>query len=291
VIVLAIVAVGCSMWFAAQNRRHDDPLAVRILQTGMTAVRPDEHEWIAAMVAEYRAIEDPVSARRFARGCLWVALSTSTPSGVTAKLGSAATTAVTASALAVGVYGLIAYPPARSGALWPVFLAMFVVLLALYQLVGLQVAQLVPRWLRLVPLIAGLPGALVGWRLAVTGAVVSAPVILVAMVPPLLATIVVAKRTRDAGRTAVASAGAATTSGLFAFIAYLATEYMTGGGPRTPGDLHLFVLSGAHDYTAWAISDELAGALFLIVVVPLVVALICAVLIRSMTEGRSPART
>src|SRR5215469_16416986 len=26
VIVLAIVAVGWTMWFAAQNRRHDDPL-------------------------------------------------------------------------------------------------------------------------------------------------------------------------------------------------------------------------------------------------------------------------
>jgi len=61
---------------------------------------------------------------------------------------------------------------------------------------------------------------------------------------------------------------AALTAGLLTFASYVATTHATLG-PPTATLLQEFARSGAHDYRSWVIGDDLGGAVFLLLFVPL----------------------
>jgi hypothetical protein len=275
-----------AIWVVFSHRGDKESLSVAMLQRIEGLAPPERREWLAAMLAEISAMDDGRSARRFARGCLRAALCSPPARDRTTSSLAGLVTATVGATIALCVYGLLVYPEIRSDWPWLIYLVVFVGLVAVYGLVGLQLAQLGSSRVRLLGVGVGLSGALVGWWAASSQPVVSSPIALLAVAPPLLATGYVIRRTKQPGQAVVWAGEAAVMAGLSSFIGYVTTVYTTGGGPRTAASLQQFAMSGAHNYTSWAVSDELSGAVFLLAAVPILTVVAAAV---ATQVGRNPS--
>jgi hypothetical protein len=118
-----------------------------------------------------------------------------------------------------------------------------------------------------------------GWWLAASNSALSLGGEAALALCPAAGALIVARRWgRD--EAVVAAAVASVTAGLLVFIGYVATTYATSVTPATPALLREFASSGAHNYRGWAIGDDLAGAVVLLLYAPVI----------AMAFGYLPAR-
>ena len=186
------------------------------------------------------------------------------------------------------VYALLHYPGMRTGWVWAVYLAGFIVLVALYAIAGSLLGRLGSPSARWIGLLGGAPAVLCGWWAADSNSVLSAATVIFVALPGSIAAIYIARGRRRADDAMVATGCASLTGGLLMFIAYVSTTYITNGGPTTPVLLQEFARSGASNYQSWAITDNLAGAVLLLLLVPLLTAALGSVAARIATP-KSPA--
>jgi hypothetical protein len=266
-----IVAAGLIIVLAAiviARRRSSDGLAVDVLQRLLDLSPPARQQWISAMVAEFDVLDDQRSKRRFARGCLRAVLFTAGPSDRTATVTSGLIDLLAACAVSLAFFGLVHYPGLRDGWAWMVYLALFLAIVAAYTFAGVHVGRMGSPTARWAGTLAGTPAALCGWWIAQSnGGAIGFAAMLVIALPCAIAAAVVAKRQRRMDLAVVVAMCAALSAGLFAFVSYVATTYATLA-PPSDALLQEFARSGAHDYRSWVVGDDLGGAVFLLLFVP-----------------------
>jgi hypothetical protein len=163
---------------------------------------------------------------------------------------------------------IIPYPGLRTGWGWIIDLAVFLAIVAGYSLAGVHLGRLGSAAARRAGLLAGAPAALCGWWIAQSnGGAIGYAAMLVIALPCAIAATIVAKRQQRTDQAAVAAMCAALSAGLFAFVSYVATTYATLR-PPTAALLQEFARSGAHDYRSWVVGDDLGGAVFLLLFIP-----------------------
>jgi hypothetical protein len=281
VVLLAAVALG------VVRRSRPAGLSIGALRAVAILSTPDQREWVEAMIAEHDSLADERSRRRFARGCLRAVVFHGGPPDATAVLGASVIGLGAASAVAVAIYGLVDYPGMRAGWVWAVYLAVFVGLVAVYACVGLRLVRLGSRTVRAVGLAAASPTALSAWWAARSDSVLSFSAAILFVVPLAIAAGFIARRQRRVDDAVVAAGCGGVAAGLLTFIVYGLRTYATDGGTVTPSSLQQFARSGAHDYATWAVGENLAGAVFLLLAVPVLAVVLGVVVARAMAPRGS----
>ena len=251
-----------------------DP-ARRLLAFAVHGLPPDRLDWAQAMLGEFEQVQGRGARRRFSLGCAWAAfrirLQSPAPGGAGLRVVIVGCAGLS---LALVGYGLVHYPGLRSEPnTWG---AMIVFLTVLLTYVGLAVvlARGVGRQAiatRRFGLCGGLVTA-VGWLLGISPPAalkswVFVP-LLIALVCPAAAAIVAGRRSRDVRTGNLTALWSGLVAGLTVFIVWATVTYANAGGPYDAGLLKDFRDSGAHDLTAYAISDSLGSGLVLLLLIP-----------------------
>lgn len=268
-VVLGVTAV---LYQAGQARRRSaaSGLSVALLRLLARVAPPDRRGWIDAMLAEHDAIDDPAQRRRFARGCLRSALLA--PAGrdnaaliVDATVGLGVTAAAT-----LAGYGLVHYPGLRDDWTWIVYLTAFVVGLAGYTVAGLSADTLGSPGARRVGVLVGMPAIVLSWAAIEYSAPVSGGTALIVTLLPAVAALCALRTDRNPDSGVVAAVCCALVTGLGSFVGYAVGTYATAGRRPTAALLHEFARSGTRNYRTWMVGDNLGGACFLLIFIPLV---------------------
>jgi len=261
-LLLVVVTVGIV------RGRSGDGLATDVLRTLQDLSSAARQEWITAMLAEYDALDDPRTKRRFARGCLRAVVLRAGPSDRTAVAIRGVIDLVAAGAVGLAIFGLVHYPGLRAGWAWSIEFAGFLAIIAAYLFAAAHLSRLGSPAARRAGTLAGAPAALCGWWIAQSnGGTIGFAAMLLVVLPCAIAAMIVARPQAQAGQAAIAALCGALSAGLFVFVSYVATTYATLG-PPTAQLLDEFTHSGAHDYRSWAVGDDLGGAVFLLLAVP-----------------------
>ena len=192
-----------------------------------------------------------------------------------------------AGALALSLYGLVRYPALRAGpGAWAGLAALAVILLGYVALAlsltrGTGAEALVARG-------AGMAGgALVGaaWLAVIVPGATPKALVAVPLAASLLVPAVVAALVRRATASGRAGTDAALWSGLvgalLAFVVWVSATYASDGRPYDAQLVRDFHRSGAHDLAAYAVGDTLAGAIGLLVIIPVVAVALGSLGVRS----------
>jgi hypothetical protein len=266
--VVVITALVVAVRWAAPHRRSGG-LGMVVLEALREVSGPARRAWIDAMLAESHTIEDPRERRRFTRGCARAVLAAPAAPDSTPLLPRVAVGASVAAAAGLAVFGLVHYPGLRQGSASMVYVAVFVVGLVLYALAGAQTANWGTASSQRAGVVAAVPAVASAWIAASSNSAASFAVAMVCVLLPGLAAVWVVRR-HGAGAGVAAVAVGALTTGLLFFIGYVTTTYATGSGTPTGVVLQEFTHSGLHDFRTWSIGDNLGGACFMLLFVPLV---------------------
>lgn len=269
-IVVVAALLAAAVWTLATHRGSDHGIAALLLR-GLVGVSPAaERSWIVAMLAEHDALDDPRVRRRFARGCIRAMLRPRRDLDATATLGGRLIGVAAVGAFGLAAWALIHYPYLRTGWLWIVMTAVVVVALTGYAVIGVWLSKMGSRSTRWAALVASTPAIVVGWWAGHNSGVVGSTTVLSIAIPICVLGAGVARSERHRDRAGVAVGYAGIAASLFTFVSYVATTYVTGGGRTTAPLQEESAQSGARNYRDWVIGDNLDGAVFLLLVVPLV---------------------
>ncbi len=269
IVVIASLVLAAA---AVVVTRHgaNDGVAALVMRELAGPVPSAERTWISAMLAEHDSIDDARLRRAFARGCLRAMLFSRCEPDRTATLIGGVIGVAALGAAGLAAAGLVRYPGLREGWLWIVVATVFVFAVAGYAVIGLWLSQLGSAATRRIGLMAAVPAVVIGWWAGHSNGVVSSATLILLAIPVALVGAGVARSERHTDEAGVAVGCAAVAAGLFTFVAYASTTFITGGGQATASSLQQFTQSGASSYRAWAIGDHLDGAVFLLLFVPLV---------------------
>jgi hypothetical protein len=263
---------------ARRNAGGDGPAAVLALAV---AGLPESHrDWGRAMCAELEAVCGGGPRWRFSLGCARAAGLIQARVTLTSRdRGGAGLRAVIGAggcaAVALGGYGLIRYPGLRSGADAGIAAVTFVALLVAYAAVTLSLSR--GTGLREVTARRhGIVGGVVigaAWLVVLSPTGVVKEWVLVPLTVALLGPGCVAALAARAGADVTAGSRAALWSGIVAgllvFAVWMAATYARDGRPYDAQLLRDFHRSRAPDLATLAISDALASALTLLILIPL----------------------
>jgi hypothetical protein len=118
---------------------------------------------------------------------------------------------------------------------------------------------------------------------------VFAPLV-IAMLGPAIVAAIARRATRAAKAATAAATWSGLVGGLFVFVIWVTTTYLHGGRPFDPQLIRDFHASGASDLTAYAVTDNLGGALGMLVIIP-TVALAAGSLAARTVTGRDRRRS
>jgi hypothetical protein len=283
IIALLAVAVARVAPAAARGLRalrvsdgRDRPAAVLLL--AIRGLPADRADWGQAMRGELDEAQGPGARWRFSLGCVKaaVALRIRESLGGSHRDGAVARTVVVAAvaaALVLSGYGLVRYP--LPGASWAAVLTLLTVLLG-YVLCALGLSRgMAPR--AVVARRYGLLGGVVigaAWLVVLFPTAplkewVLAPLMIVMLGPASVAALT-GRATRDARAATAAALWCGLVGGLLVFVVWVTATYLHDGRPIDPQLIRDFHASGARDLTAYAISDNLGGALGMLIVIPTV---------------------
>ena len=247
------------------------------------------------MLAELGAIGDTGERRRFSLGCVRVAAAMRVRAAFARRDRGAgglrvAMLGAVAGAFVLAMCGLVRYPGLRSaGGVWGVC-GFLLLLLICYAAGALTLSR------------GTTPQARVARRYGVTGGLVVGVAWLVSIAPshllkawvflPLLVALLVpaavaalAGRASSDGRAATGAAlWSGLVGGLLVFLVWITETYARDGRPYDAQLLRDFHRSGSHDLAAYAVSDNLGGAIGLLVIIP-VVALAAGSLVGRLAAG------
>jgi len=284
--VVVITAVVVALRWAAPHRRSGG-LGMVVLEALRQVSGPARRAWIDAMVAESDTIDDPRERRRFTRGCARAALAAPAGPDTTPLLPRAAVGLSAATAAGLGAFGLVHYPGLRQGSAWIAYVSVFIIGLLLYVLAGAQTAKWGTTSSHRAGVVAAAPAAACAWYAASSDSPASFAVAMVCVLLPGLAAVWSVRRHGTAGAGIAAAAVGALTTGLLFFIGYVTTTYATGSGTPSGVVLREFTHSGVHDFRTWSIGDNLGGACFMLLFVPLVGAAVGLVAARITAQLRA----
>jgi hypothetical protein len=270
VIVVVAALLLSAVWLALSCRGSNDGVAALLLRALAGLSSADEQNWISAMLAEHDSLDDRGARRRFARGCLRAMLLPRRESDLYAKLFGGLIGAAAIGSLGLAVGGLIHYPGLRTGWLWIVVSVVFAVTVVSYAAIGMRLGQIGSPSTRLVAMMATSPAILIGWWAGHADGVVSSVTVIVLAIPSAIVGTGIARSQLHRDQAGIAVGCVAATSGLFVFVAYTLTTYVTVGGPATTSLRHQFSQSGATDYRTWVVGGNLDGAVFLLLFMPVV---------------------
>jgi hypothetical protein len=274
--ILGVLLLAAAAWVvvtrvrAPRNGAVTQSSSAVLLRALADSSSARDRDWIAAMVAEHDAIADPAGRRRFARGCLAALATTPRGGDTTAWLIRVIVGGAVAAAVALAGFGLWRYPGLRVGVAWLVYLAIFAVALTACALAGYLVARIGSPAGRVSAVGMALPALLLSWYAAAHNSATAVGAALAVVLLPGAAGAVARRIDRTRVAAVAAAALCAVTTGLLSFIGYVATTYATHGGAISPSTWAEYLASGAPDYPTWAVSDNLGGACFLLVFIPLV---------------------
>jgi hypothetical protein len=267
---VVVLAIGFTVFHGTRSQG----LTVAALRAAARLSPRRQREWIEAMIAEHDLIADDRTRRHFAMGCLWAVVCHGGRADSTAVVASGVVGLGAASAVVVAIYGLVEYPGVGAGWVSAVYLVVFGVLVAFYALAGFRLVRLGSGLARTVGLLAAAPAAVGAWWAARSDSVLSIGGSIVFVIPVAIAAGSVARRRRRADDGVVAASCGGVAAGFVTFLVYAVTTYATNGGPVTPTSWREFAQSGAHDYVTWAVGENLAGAVFLLLIVPVLATLL-----------------
>jgi hypothetical protein len=285
VAVLALVATRVAPAAARTLRAtrvgecRDRP--ARLLSLAVTGLPADRANWGQAMLGELDEAQGSGARWLFSLGCVNAVVTLR----VRASLGGshrdgvlvrAVVLGAVAAALALGGYGLVRYPFLRAdeGARTAVLTLLFV--LAGYVVCALGLSRgMTPRAVlaRRYGLCGGVAvGA--GWLAVIFPSAPLKEWVLVPLAGVMLGPACVAalarRATSDAKTATAASMWCGLVGGLVVFVIWVTATYLHDGRPFDPQLIRDFHASGAPDLTAYAISDNLGGALGMLVMIPTV---------------------
>jgi hypothetical protein len=254
--------------------------AAKLLALAVAGLPESHRDWGRAMSAELEAVCDRGPRWTFSLGCTRAAgviraraMLTSRErggAGLRAVIGAGVCTA-----MALGGYGLVQYPGLRSGGDAGIAAVTFVALLVAYGAVTLSLS----RGAALREVTARRHGMVGGVVLGAAWLVVLSPTgvlkewVLVALTVALLGPGCVAALAARAGADVTAGSRAALWSGmvggLLVFVVWMTATYARDGRPFDAQLLRDFPRSGAPDLATLAVSDALASALTLLILIPL----------------------
>src|SRR5262249_37426226 len=116
--------------------------------------------------------------------------------------------------------------------------------------------------------LVGVPAVVLSWSAVVYSGPVSGATTLVVTFLPAVAALAAVRREGDRDSGVVAGVCCAVVTGLLSFAGYVAGTYATSERHPTAALLHEFAQSGARNYRTWMVGDNLGGACFLLIFIP-----------------------
>jgi hypothetical protein len=227
-------------------------------------------EWFAAMSAEIEAIEDPAAKRRFSRSCVRASLSVAPSTDPSGLLALGALAAAVAGCVASAAYGLGRYPQIAEGASVIFYTGAFAIVLVAYGTTGLVLLGLGSPTSRRSAVVWSAPALATATVAALGPGMLSAAIGVGVVLLPGAAAYRSGRGDRGGSNGLVAGLSCSVLAGMLTFVGFTVATYVAGGGSPTGQMLDEFHRSGMTDYTAWAVDDNLGGAVFLLVALPIV---------------------
>ncbi|MDX6540322.1 MAG: hypothetical protein QOI71_1932 [Gaiellales bacterium] len=255
--------------------------ADRLLGLAVSGLPADRREWGSAMRAELAVVTGRRARWRFSLGCARAATALRVRACLTphdrggSGVRALALCAIVA-ALGLAVYELVRYPALRSSFNTWASASFFVVLVLAYTGAVLTLsrgstaqARVARRYGLAGGLLTGAAWLLILAPAGVVKSLVFVP-LLVALVAPLVVAVLAGRASRNAGAATGAALWSGLVGGLLVFIIWVTATYATDGRPYDAQLLRDYRNSGSHDLVAYAVADNLGGALGLLVIIPLV---------------------
>lgn len=253
----------------------------RLLGLAVGGLPADRSEWGTAMSAELGGVEGRRARWRFSLGCARASVAMQVRAAVaTRDRGGSGVRAFALCAVVVALglagYGLVRYPALRSSFNTWASATFFVALALGYAVSALSLSRGAAAQ-AVVARRYGLAGGLLtggAWLLILAPDAIGKSLVVVPLLVALLAPLAVAGLAARTSGNARAATGAALWSGLIGallvFIIWVATTYARDGRPYDAQLLRDYHRSGSHDLVAYAVADNIGGALELLVIIPLV---------------------
>ena len=231
------------------------------------------------MCAELAGVRGRRARWAFSLGCAKAALAMRARAAVTAPdrggLGVRASLLMAiAATILLAFYGLVRYPGLRTGLGTWLAAAAFLVIMLAYGVAALSLsrgrapaAAIARRY--------GLAGGLAvgaAWLLILAPlakALFFVPLAIALLVPAGVAALA-GRSSRDARAGRAAALWCGLVGGLLVFIVWMTVTYADDGRPYDAQMVRDFRASGSHDLTAYAVGDDLGGALGLLLIIPVV---------------------
>jgi len=252
--------------------------AARALALAVRGLPGERADWGAAMSAELAGVRGARARWSFSLGCARTAAGMRVRAAVLARDRGAtglraSVMAAIAASVALALYGPLRYPGLRTGASGLAFAAFLAIMLA-YGVAALSLSR------------GNAPAATIARRCGVAGGLavgggwllIFLPVskafffvpLAVALVAPIVAAALAGHIGRDAGVGRAAALWSGLVGGLLVFVAYVTVTYTCDGRPYDAQTVRDFHASGARDLVTYAVSDDLGGALTMLVIIPVV---------------------
>jgi hypothetical protein len=254
--------------------------AARLLALAVAGLPESHRDWGRAMCAELETVCGRRPRWRFSLGCARAAGVIGTRAMLTSReRGGAGLRAVIGvglvAAVALAGYGLVRYPGLRSGGDAGIEAVAFVAVLFAYGAVTLALSRGAGSRAVAARRYGLVGGVVIGaaWLLVLSPTGVFKQWVVVPLTVALLAPGCLAALATRAGGDVTAGWRAALWSGIVAgllvFAVWMTATYARGGRPYDPQLLRDFHRSGAPDIATLAVSDALASALTLLILIPL----------------------
>ena len=249
----------------------------RLLAWAVGALPADRAVWGEAMFGELDRMDSRRRRWRFALGCASAAVFLPSRRADSAGLAARLVAAAAFACAGLVAYGLRKYPEIVTRTrTWPA-LALFLGVLVGYTLVAAILVRRGP--VTRTGLVSGL-GLAAAWTIAGIPIVTQSPppayslLLLAIPVASLAVGVTAARRSRTAAVRQQVVLFSALVAGLVLFIVYASDILLTAGGPYDAGQIRDFPGSGLPDLATYAVSDNLGGAMMLLLLVPIVTAAI-----------------
>jgi hypothetical protein len=282
---------------ATRVGEHRDRAAL-MLALAVGGLPPGRADWGQAMLGELDEAHGSWARWRFSLGCTNAVLKmrvreSAGGSHRDGALVRATVLGAVAAALALGGYGLVRYPLLADGDGARAALLTLLATLAAYAACALCLSRgMTPR-----AVVARRYGLRGGVALGAAWLVVIFPTaplkewvfvpLAMAMLGPACVAVLAGRATRDAKAATGASMWCGLVGGLVVFVIWVTATYLHDGRPFDPQLIRDFHASGAPDLTAYAVSDNLGGALGMLLMIP-VIALAAGSLAARITATDSP---
>jgi hypothetical protein len=277
-VVGRVAPAAVAIMRAARTDERSDRAAL-LLSFAVAGLPAERADWGQAMLGELDEAHGSRARWRFSVGCInaVVKMRVRASLGGGHRDGAAARSLVlgaVAAALVLGGYGFIHYPFLRADDGARASVLTLVAVLAGYALCALGLS----RGMTARAVVArryGLRGGVAigaAWLVVIfpTAALkewVVVPLAMAVLGPAVLAALA-ARATRDARTAAATAMWCGLVGGLVVFVIWVTATYLHDGGPFDPQLIRDFHTSGAPDLTAYAVGDNLGGALGMLFMIP-----------------------